>query len=516
MNNSKCTEYLKSIEHLVSVPRDTMRSVLICILLLRVSTTTQASLPTKFIWDFTQYFFSKSIVLHVQNVHDNRNDLLAFQREFNAKKEYVSIFSSSNSQCNTFRENVDLQVILLAKSMIDYALKCFLHSQRYNKEPWILYTKLSIEDVTALLEEAKLDLDDEIYIAIEDQGKVDIWEIYKINNETTIESIYLGHWSESKGLALTQVHKWYRRRNLKGHHFLTTSLVEAPFTSKIELSPVTGKYEIEGSFADLLHSLRDIMNFTYTLEPPADNNWGGRQPDGSWNGIMNLVQKELVDFAPTPLIHTVERGLATDWTIPLVFSHLSVFIKNPTNVYNYTAYLEPLTYLSWAIIVVFLFAIPPVLFCVSKFSEEIQGMKLGESYGAVYVALLLLGSSHDPVRYSTRIAFVCILLAAALICWHWKALLVSYLTTRKTVMPFDSLTDMYLNTDFRLAVIPSTVYEDDFKFSKEALWQGIYNDRIKPHLTEYENHSSDMVYFIREDFSTALIDGYIPITYVSI
>ena len=83
-------------------------------------------------------------------------------------------------------------------------------------------------------------------------------------------------------------------------------------------------------------------------------------------------------------------------------------------------------------------------------------------------------------------------------------------------MPFDSLTDMYLNTDFRLAVIPSTVYEDDFKFSKEALWQGIYNDRIKPYLTEYENHFSDMVYFIREDFSTALIDGYIPITYVSI
>ena len=82
-------------------------------------------------------------------------------------------------------------------------------------------------------------------------------------------------------------------------------------------------------------------------------------------------------------------------------------------------------------------------------------------------------------------------------------------------MPFDSLTDMYLNTDFRLAVIPSTVYEDDFKFSKEALWQGIYNERIKPYLTEYssyENYLSDMVYFIREDFSTALIDGYIPIT----
>ena len=89
-------KYFSKVEHLVSVPQDTMRYVLICILLLTVSTSTQASLPTKFIWDFTQYYFSKSIVLHVQNVHDNRIDLFAFQREFNAKKEYVSILSSSN------------------------------------------------------------------------------------------------------------------------------------------------------------------------------------------------------------------------------------------------------------------------------------------------------------------------------------------------------------------------------------------------------------------------------------
>ena len=82
-------------------------------------------------------------------------------------------------------------------------------------------------------------------------------------------------------------------------------------------------------------------------------------------------------------------------------------------------------------------------------------------------------------------------------------------------MPFTTVTDMYLNTDFRLALIPSTTYEDNFKYSKDPLWQQIYKERLQPHLAEYssyENYLSDMVYFIREDFSTALIDGYIPIT----
>ena len=259
-----------------------------------------AFLPTQFIWDFTQYYYSKSIVLHVKSTHGIENELLAFFREFNTGKEYVSVVSSLKGQCNTFKENVDLQVVLFDELMVEHTLDCFMYRQRYNKEPWILYTKLEIEDVTKLLEKAELDLDDEIYVAIEDSNMlVNIWEIYKISNETMIESINLGSWRQAKGLDLTQVHKWYRRRNLKGHHFLTTSLVETPFTSKIELNPMTGKYEIEGSFADLMHSLRDIMNFTYTLEPPADNNWGGQQPDGSWNGMMNLVQKELVDFGKT-------------------------------------------------------------------------------------------------------------------------------------------------------------------------------------------------------------------------
>ena len=82
-------------------------------------------------------------------------------------------------------------------------------------------------------------------------------------------------------------------------------------------------------------------------------------------------------------------------------------------------------------------------------------------------------------------------------------------------MPFTSVTDMYLNTDFRLALIPSTTFEDNFKYSTEPLWQGLYNERIKPYLTEYssyENYLSDMVHFIRDDFSTALIDTHIAIT----
>ena len=74
-----------------------------------------------------------------------------------------------------------------------------------------------------------------------------------------------------------------------------------------------------------------------------------------------------------------------------------------------------------------------------------------------------------------------------------------------------------MNTDFRLALIPATTYEDNFKYSPDPLWQKIYKERLEPHLAEYAGAVSgeDMINYIRDDFSTAVYDGYIPILYVS-
>ena len=66
--------------------------------------------------------------------------------------------------------------------------------------------------------------------------------------------------------------------------------------SSLMMNEETGKYEAEGSFPDLLNALASKMNFTYTIGPPPDNKWGGRQADGSWNGMMNQVVNEKIDF----------------------------------------------------------------------------------------------------------------------------------------------------------------------------------------------------------------------------
>ena len=73
-------------------------------------------------------------------------------------------------------------------------------------------------------------------------------------------------------------------------------MVETPYTISLDLNDQTAKYEVTGSFPDLLNSLANTMNFTYTIGPPPDNKWGGQQPDGSWNGMMDQVVKDKIDF----------------------------------------------------------------------------------------------------------------------------------------------------------------------------------------------------------------------------
>ena len=125
---------------------------------------------------------------------------------------------------------------------------------------------------------------------------MEIWELYRIAPEFPIQSIKIGNWSHSLRLQMTSLHKWQRRKNLKGHHFKITALPERPFIFDIPINNNTKKYEIKGSLGDLLELYEKTLNFTYTIEPPPDNKWGLLLENGSWNGMINLVHKELVDI----------------------------------------------------------------------------------------------------------------------------------------------------------------------------------------------------------------------------
>ena len=111
--------------------------------------------------------------------------------------------------------------------------------------------------------------------------------------------------------------------------------------------------------------------------------------------------------AATSLIQTVARQETTSWTIPLVFSYQAIFIKNPANVYNYESYVEPMAYMSWGVVIIFLLFTPPFLYFGFSYNPNpLDKMSLAESFAAVFVTITMMGAPYNPRNISARIVLL--------------------------------------------------------------------------------------------------------------
>ena len=107
------------------------------------------------------------------------------------------------------------------------------------------------------------------------------------------------------------------------------------------------------------------------------------------------------------MIQTVARSKPTSWTVPLVFSYQAIFIKNPANVYNYESYVEPMAYLSWGVVVIFLLFTPPFLYFGFSYNPNpLDRMSFAESFAAVFVMITMMGAPYNPKNISARIVFI--------------------------------------------------------------------------------------------------------------
>ena len=109
-------------------------------------------------------------------------------------------------------------------------------------------------------------------------------------------------------------------------------------------------------------SLQEIMNFTYTVIVPPDGEYGVIQPDGRWSGMVKLLANHDIDIATASFMVTQQRSTVITFASPISDFYSSLFIKNPAEIFNIMAYIEPMQWLAWVGIFVFLATVPPLLY----------------------------------------------------------------------------------------------------------------------------------------------------------
>ena len=109
-------------------------------------------------------------------------------------------------------------------------------------------------------------------------------------------------------------------------------------------------------------ALQELMNFTYTVIKPPDGQYGALQPDGTWNGMVKLLANQDIDIATTTFAVTQEQSTVITFASPLYEVYYALFIKNPNEIFNIMAYIEPMHWLAWVGMLVLLATVPPLLY----------------------------------------------------------------------------------------------------------------------------------------------------------
>ena len=94
------------------------------------------------------------------------------------------------------------------------------------------------------------------------------------------------------------------------------------------------------------------------------------------------------------------------------------------------------------------------------------------------------GWKTQPTKKSGQLVFLCLVVFGLLTYYYWEAMLVSYLSARFIVMPFNSIPELITNTDYKIVVLPGSSMMESFKQSNNFYWQEAWKNRIEPNIKE--------------------------------
>ena len=62
----------------------------------------------------------------------------------------------------------------------------------------------------------------------------------------------------------------------------------------------------------------------------------------------------------------MERSAVMTFANPITQIYHSLFVQNPSETFNYMAYIEPMHWLAWVGLLVFIALVPPLLYLTAK------------------------------------------------------------------------------------------------------------------------------------------------------
>nr|XP_045589654.1 glutamate receptor-like [Procambarus clarkii] len=202
---------------------------------------------------------------------------------------------------------------------------------------------------------------------------------------------------------------------------------------------------------NVLDIFAEMMNFEYELQYAPDNLWGGPLRNGSWTGMLGMLQRDVVELAIAPFFVTPDRASVCDFTDPVYSDSQAILMVRPEVQSDVTGFLKPFTLLVWLLAVLSLGLV--VLAREGLDRREAQVVthytaRTSWSRATMWAVQSLLNESPKwlPKKDSGRLLVTTWLLASLVFTSCYSGILTAMLTVPRVTIPIDSLPDLVAQT----------------------------------------------------------------------
>ncbi|XP_036147314.1 glutamate receptor 1 isoform X2 [Monomorium pharaonis] len=273
-------------------------------------------------------------------------------------------------------------------------------------------------------------------------------EWYSVKGET-VKMFDLAEWKDEKEfIPLTNLSLYDRRTDMEGVVLRAVTVKDLSTSTQF-----AGNY-VATMYGKVLEELTHSLNFTLKMISQMDEHGVWNSQTRTWSGVMGEIVSGRADFAIADMSMTSLRVRYVDFTLPLIISRTSLYIKEPKICgVKWLGYFQTFNSRTWVTIIT-LIAIAPFLLSFMKMYRESRNIMdlISENLLCIWGIFCQQALIEFPKSSSLRIAYFTIFLTAVLISAHYSAALVSFLTSCIRVLPFQTIDEFIDDGTYKLIV----------------------------------------------------------------
>ncbi|KAK6179440.1 hypothetical protein SNE40_011800 [Patella caerulea] len=260
-----------------------------------------------------------------------------------------------------------------------------------------------------------------------------------------------------------------------------------------------GKSVYKGFLVELTNLLADSLNFTFTFVQPKDKKYGGKK-NGSWQGLIGLLDRQEADMIVADLTITEDRQEAVDFIFPPFRQDTigAVFKRNSTLESYWFKVFKPLhlyiyccTFASIVVVGFLLFILDVDQYYLAI--GILNCSRLSNIMTSLIGFVSVRGVGIWPKRESARVVVASFWMFCMVLTGVYVGNLTAKLTETREIFPFNSMEELLTRSDWKWGLTGDSLIEDIFSESKSKLiskaWQNIIEFNQTDQTVLHENRS---------------------------